>query len=253
MDNRANLDALFQSFERLSVHLEHRILEHRIENKDETQAAAELLLPEFARWGQLGDKFQLSTFEQLILLLGVALELEPNFRALCARAQGSELKPHVTLGLALAMLPGAHWSVLSPQCPLHYWNLMRTESHPRLTEAPLALDRRIFCYLLGQPALDEHLADRVVPIPAVADADLPPSHTAIAQQMVALWSNGLETTTPIALCGAGATIAQTICTQVCDRLGLQIMALSTTLLPTAPHELKPVSYTHLTLPTTSRV
>jgi len=235
MDDRVDLNALFQSFERLRAYLDAYV-----ENKGATATAA-ALLPDFAPLVQLEQRFQLSHFEQLLLWLGLALELEPNLQSLCARAQGSDSKPYATLGLALAMLPDAHWSVLSPQCPLHYWRLIQTERQVRLTDEPLSIDRRILCYLLGQPALDEYLADRVTPITPTAwisEASLPPSHGAIAQQMVALWSNELNAPMPIALCSSDAAMAQSICIQVCECLGLQLMALATTLLPTDPHELR---------------
>lgn len=232
MDDQANVNALFQSFERLRAYLENQV-------EGKTPAAtADELLPTAAIWEQLGQKLQLSAFEQVILLLVMALELEPNFQYLCAQVQGDDRQPYATLGLALSALPGAHWSVLSLQCPLHYWQLVQTGDAATLTAAPLRLDRRILCYLLHQPALDQYLADRVTPIVPAARTYLVPSQAAIADQMLALWSRAAVQSLPLlALCGEGA-MAQTIAAQVCDRLGWQLMRLPRAGLPTETHALK---------------
>lgn len=232
MDDQANVNALFQSFERLRAYLENQV-----EGKNPA-ATADELLPTAAIWGQLGQKFQLSAFEQVILLLALALELEPNFHHLCAQVQGDDRQPYATLGLVLSALPGAHWSVLSPQCPLHYWQLVHTGDAATLTAAPLRLDRRILCYLLHQPALDQYLADRVTPIAPAARTDLIPNHAAIADQMLALWkSEAVQPLPLLALCGEGA-MAQTIAVQVCERLGWQLMRLPRAGLPIETQALK---------------
>ena len=235
MDASSDVDtvnALFQSLERF-----RSALESRVANKA-AAISGRKLLPNADGWVQLAQKFQLSTFEQLVLLWAIALELEPNFRRLCAQAQGDDCKPYLTLGLALSMLPEAHWSVLSPQCPLHYWQLVYTGEAAQLTDAPLSLDRRLLCHVLEQPALDEYLSDRVAFISPIGEPELSPSYRVIAQQIVALWGMTAAQPRPlVALCGDGA-IAQTIGSVVCDHLGWQLMRLPTILLPTEPRELR---------------
>ncbi|NER78156.1 MAG: ATP-binding protein [Leptolyngbya sp. SIO1D8] len=230
----ADIAPLFQSFERLKL-----CLEAFIEGKSVTATATELL-PELTTLLQLGEQFQLSEFEQLIIVLGTALELEPNFRGLCEQAQGDRQKPYLTLGLVLAALPGAHWSVLSPQSPLHYWQLIRTDSQCSLTDSPIGLDPRILCYLLGQPALDTQLSDRMLPLAAAETDNLPSSYQQITQQLVDLWGNATAKG-PLPLVkvlGTDGNVNSEIVASVCEQLGLQLMALPVAALPTDINELK---------------
>ena len=189
----------------------------------------------------LGEKFQLSAFERAILLLCAGVELEPNLRPLCAKAQGNLSQNHATLGLALAAFPEADWSVLSPQSPLHHWHLIHTEPGHGLTQAPLQIDRRILCYLLDEPALSHQLADLVTPLAAADFATaLPTSYQAIAQRITTTWSTNLSNPpwVLIALTGADSTTQNQIAAIACDRLGFQLMALPAAVLPTHPPDLK---------------
>jgi len=68
--------------------------------------------------------FRLSRFECDVLLLCAGVELDGSFPALCAAAQGDPRRTAPTFGLALAVLPDAHWSALRPDGPLRYWRLV---------------------------------------------------------------------------------------------------------------------------------
>lgn len=187
---------------------------------------------------RLGDLFQLSLFERLILLLCVALELEPQVQNLCAQAHGNPSQAFATLGLALVVLPEPHLSVLSTRSPLQRWHLIQPESAVVMSQAALKIDRRILCFLLGEPEEDAVLAGLVKFLP-VSSTPLPPCHQAIADRLATTW-----TTTPadrplplIALTGNDPAIATEIARAACDRLGLQMAAVPATLLPTDPQEL----------------
>src|SRR3569623_2032293 len=89
----------------------------------------------------------------------------PTLNFLCTQFGLSEFERHVVLlcdypsfGLALAVLPGAHWSALSPQAPLRHWHLVDLGDTHHLTSARLMLDERILHFLLGVGALDTRLA-----------------------------------------------------------------------------------------------
>ena len=62
--------------------------------------------------------FRLSPFERDLLVLCAGVELDASFAALCAEAQGDPQRVLPTFSLALAALPGAHWSALTPDAPL---------------------------------------------------------------------------------------------------------------------------------------
>ncbi len=68
--------------------------------------------------------FGLSPFERAVLLACAGVELDSSFAALCATAQGDALRTYPTFSLALAALPGAHWTALTPAAPLRHWRLL---------------------------------------------------------------------------------------------------------------------------------
>ncbi|NEO87841.1 MAG: ATP-binding protein, partial [Spirulina sp. SIO3F2] len=174
------------------LNLALKVLRHTFEQTLAGQpppTLAELLANAPDSLHQLGQKFQLLPFEQGILLLCAALELEPNFQTLCAEVQGNPKATYATLSLALALFPEADWSVLSSQSPLHHWQLIHTEAGRWLAHAPLQLDRRILCYLLGTPDLAAPLVPWLTPLPRPSDTlPLSPTYQALSQQIVTLWS-----------------------------------------------------------------
>ncbi|HYA09266.1 MAG TPA: hypothetical protein VEG24_06720, partial [Gaiellaceae bacterium] len=64
----------------------------------------------------------LTPFERQVLLLAAAVELDGEIAELVAALQDGEPRP--TFGLALAVLPGAHWDALAPRSPLRRWRLL---------------------------------------------------------------------------------------------------------------------------------
>ena len=82
--------------------------------------------------------FGLSPFERNLLLLCAGIELDSTFAACCAAAQGDPRKLYPTFSLALAALPGAHWSALSPSSSLRRWRLIELTGNEGLVAAPLA-------------------------------------------------------------------------------------------------------------------
>src|SRR5262249_61081118 len=78
------------------------------------------------------------------------------FAAAVGAAQGRPDLHDPTFALALAALPGAHWSALAPGAPLRGWRLVELRG-AGLTSAPLRLDERILHFLTGINQLDERL------------------------------------------------------------------------------------------------
>src|SRR6266404_1855438 len=68
--------------------------------------------------------FRLSPFERDALLLCAGMELDSTFLAQCAAAQGDARRTYPTFSLALAALPEAHWTALSPSSSLRRWRLI---------------------------------------------------------------------------------------------------------------------------------
>src|ERR1700722_8826255 len=88
----------------------------------------------------LVNVFRLTPFERDVLVLCAGMEMDAGFAQLCAAAQHDANRAFPTFGLALAALPGAHWSAITPTAPLRYWRLIDVGVGSGLTGAQLRID-----------------------------------------------------------------------------------------------------------------
>jgi ATP-dependent 26S proteasome regulatory subunit len=167
--------------------------------------------------------FGLTPFERDTLLLCAAVELDPGF-------------PRPTFGLALAALPGAHWSALAPTAPLRRWRLVEVEPGEGLTGARLRIDERILHELVGAPHLDERLLGLVEPL--AAPDGLPATRQALVERLVELWARTEEAGTwpTVQLCGTDAVAARGLVAAVCALRGLAPFALRAADVPSSSSE-----------------
>jgi hypothetical protein len=181
--------------------------------------------------------FGLSSFERDVLVLCAGIELDASLAALCAEAQGDPARTAPTFGLALAALPEAHWSAITPQAALRYWRLVDVGSDHALMTSPLRIDERILHFLAGASQLDEHLRGFVYPLPGTA-LPLVPSHQALVAAIEAGWSQQHdEGMLPVVqLCGTEGTAMRALALQVCARLGLRLYRMPASVAPGGPHE-----------------
>jgi ATP-dependent 26S proteasome regulatory subunit len=110
------------------------------------------------------DIFGLSVFERNILVMCAAMELDSGFAEMIARIQGEQSLFQPSLGLALAALPGAHWSAVSPGGGLRYWRLLEVNKMQLVTKSPLKIDEHILHFIAGVPQLNEKLREVVEPV-----------------------------------------------------------------------------------------
>lgn len=186
------------------------------------------------------DLFDLSPFARALLALAAGIELDARFAPLCAQAQGDRERPYPTFGLALAALPGAAWAELSPEAPLRRWRLLEVQTgggNGGLAASRLSIDERILHFLAGVDHRDqrlEHLTDPVHP-----SGPLVPSHRLLAERIATIWSDAASrgTLPAIQLCGPDPASRRAVAAAVCDRLELELVAMSAETLPTAPREL----------------
>ena len=203
-----------------------RVQDKLIEEYDD-QAAAQALdeatraLPAPAALDSLCAAFFLSPFERDVLLLCAGMELDSALKLLCAEAQGNSSYPFPTFSLALAALPGAHWSAVTPAGPLRRWRLLEVGIGDTLTNSPLRIDERVLHYLAGMPCLEGRLQGFVESLPP--PDDLPQSQRRLAQWAADFWSRSKEASVwPIIhLCGDEDTGKRAIAAFVCAALGLQ--------------------------------
>jgi hypothetical protein len=189
----------------------------------------------------LRARFGLSSFERDVLLLCAGVELEASLASLLASAQGDAGRSYPTFSLALAALPGAHWSALSPQAPLRHWRLMEVvgAGSTPLTLCPLRIDERVLNYLVGVQHLDERLAGMVHFQPSASTAEeLPASHQRLCERMARLWSNAIAGDLPVVqLLGNDPSARRRVTAAAFARLDFSMAILPGLALPVEAREL----------------
>ncbi|MBN3924857.1 MAG: ATP-binding protein [Nostoc sp. NMS4] len=176
---------------------------------------------------QLTNIFDLSPFEQDILLLCAGAELDRNWSLLFAKFQGNPQQNHPTFSLALEVLPESHWSALMPNASLRRWRLIEVGAGNTLTTSPLRIDERILHHLMGVQHLDERLAEIELPMPEANYLGL--SHQEIAKQLADIWlqaSDETEMLPVLQLCGTEMASKSAIAFTACTSLGLNLYAIS---------------------------
>ena len=143
---------------------------------------------------------RLSPFERDVLVLAAGCELDARIPALCAAAQPDPARAYATFGLALAALPGAHWSALTPQAPLRGFALVDVDPRGGLTAARLRVEERVLHLLVGLDGADERLATVADPVDA-ADVPLAPGHAAVLSAALGVWQRSAGRA-PVVLRGA---------------------------------------------------
>jgi len=169
--------------------------------------------------------FGLTAFERDVLLLCAAMELDGSFAAACGGG-------HPTFGLALAALPGAHWSALAPGAPLRRWHLVEPAAGELLTSAPLRIDEAVLHFVAGVSCLDarlDGLVDRIEP-----PAGLPPSQRAVAERLAEVW--GREPGPVMHLGGRDAAGRRAVAATAAAASGLSLYAIRAADIPAAPRE-----------------
>ena len=182
--------------------------------------------------------FGLSPFERDILLLCAGMELDSKFPSLCAAASGDPKRPYPTFGLALCILPGAHWSALSPGSPLRQWRLIEIGTGDSLTYSPLHIDERVLHYLVGVLVLDERLSG-ILDVVFCNNDGIEPSHNEIAGYIAGTWSviRHAGALPVVQLCGDDVEIKRSIAQSACRSLGYSLCLIHTHSLPQTTGEI----------------
>lgn len=191
----------------------------------------------------LSQRLGLSRFEQDLLLLCAAMELDTRTEVLCSRAQGNAARPYPTFALGLALFDNPAWDALSPHRPLRYWQLLEINqaSAQPLTSSPLRADERIVSFVKGLNYMDDRLNGILVPMRLPSErSDLPPSQSAAVEEAVHLLGRGADRGRfpVIQLLGSDGQSKQLVAGRTADKLGLHLYRLTAELLPSEVPELE---------------
>jgi hypothetical protein len=185
----------------------------------------------------LCENFGLSAFERDTLLLAVGIELDESFAPLCAAAGGEVRRPFPTFGLALAVLPDAHWCAFTPSAALRHWRLIEILSGDTLMTNRFRIDERLLHHLLGASELDERLQSLVEPVGALRT--LPFSYRVHGERVIKqLQADQADSGqwTVVQLCGEASKGKRALAAAVCGELGLRLHALNASDIPAASAE-----------------
>jgi hypothetical protein len=196
-------------------------------------------LPAPAALDSLCAAFGLSHFERHLLLLCAGVELDSSFPADCAAAQGDRRRTYPTFSLALATLPEAHWSAITPVAPLRRWRLIEVGPGGSVTTCPLRIDEHILHYLTGVRYVDERIQGLLEPFSV--PADLLPSQEKLAHWVQRVWSRDAGTRfgacrPVIQLCGPGHSEKRAVAAAACLRLGLELEVMRASYIPVTVSE-----------------
>ena len=186
--------------------------------------------PDESALDAMAAAFGLSPFERLVVVLAAGPELDGTFSALCGRANGDSSRSFPTFGLALAALPGAHWSALSPDGPLRRWRLVVVEPGNPLAGAPLRLDERVLHHLTGigggEPELRGVLSTLSVTI------ELQPSQADTAARVAEVWrTNPSAPEIVVQLLGSSRAAKRAVAAAASSSLGLHLAVVDARALP----------------------
>ncbi|MEJ2404030.1 MAG: ATP-binding protein, partial [Candidatus Thiodiazotropha sp.] len=159
------------------------------------------------------------------------LEMDSALAALCQSNTGHS---HATFGLAMAVLPNAHWSAIAPLDPLRRWRLIEVDETTGLTSGRLRLEERVLHYLAGLNYLDHRLQAMLTPVPAtqLMAGEHIERATLLRQQLQT--NNGQIPV--VQLTGDDRHAQQDVARTISDALNVRLFSLPAESIPTGVHE-----------------
>ena len=124
---------------------------------------AEASMPLPSSLNELVSRFGLTSFERDLILLCAGMELDPAVTAAWQQATGIPGAVLPTFGVALEVLPSAHWSAMTPGSVLRRARLLALGQGPTLGTRPLRIEEPVLHFLNGLPELDARLDGVVTP------------------------------------------------------------------------------------------
>jgi SpoVK/Ycf46/Vps4 family AAA+-type ATPase len=179
---------------------------------------------------RLAHILELSSFEQDVILLALAPEIDARFAQVFTVLHDDARRDVATLHLALELFVDATAQrllvrdVLMPSRPLRRLRIVRCDepaAEPLLTR-PLRLDERVVDYLRGVDRLDARLDGVLRPVTAGL---LTPAHSAIAEKLASTLRRADEGWPVVNLVGAYALGARDVAADACARAETYAMTI----------------------------
>jgi hypothetical protein len=207
-----------------------------------SQAASEVS-EEVPALSALSRGFGLSAFEEDVLVLCVATELDTGMGALFARAMDDPARPYPTFALAFSLFDHGSWEAVSPMRPLRRHRLIEIASAggQPLTASALRIDERILNYVKGLNHLDERLEPIVTPFDPLDDAStVPLSQRVLVDRILARLRQTASQpgARVVQLLGRDPFSKRLVAQIAAAASGLNLLRLPVDLLPTSPGELE---------------
>ena len=245
--NTAQLVAALTELRRRLEHFSKKsVLENGTNPKDLSTAPLQETKPDTktpAAIELLGERLGLSVFEQNVLLLCAAMELDTRIAVLCAESQGDQLKAYPTFALALALFDEASWDVLSPERSLRYWRLVEINqsSAVPLTASALRADERIVNYIKGLNHVDDRVSSFLAPLESDAAAgELAASQAEVVEQLLVHWQQLAQNdfAPAVQLMGPDPVSKQLVALHAAAKLGCRLCRMPIDFLPAQPADLE---------------
>ena len=193
---------------------------------------------------QLVHRFGLSAFEQDILLLCLAFELESQVGWTCGLIQDTPHRPFPTFGLAMSLFPDCEWIALPPDRPLRKFRLVEFR-HPAGTPlfgAELRLEETVLHYLRGIASVDSRLASFATPVKP-RGGGLSQSQQAVLDRVCRTLSEADDVPAVMQLLGPDSTESLRFARGIADALRCKLFGMPLECLPTSTIDLE--DFAHL--------
>jgi hypothetical protein len=173
-------------------------------------------------------QFGLTSFERDVLLLCTGVELQTEIANACAAAHGDPRARWATFGLALATLPEAHWSAVSPDRPLRAWRMLELSSCDTVLSIPIRIDEMILHFIAGVACHDARLTTVARNVSAATETLSAPQAgcAAAVAQYWAQATNGTAALKPVLLVGRSSFDQTEIAHHACRTLGWHLASVS---------------------------
>lgn len=201
------------------------------------RARADALVADSA-FAAVASAFGLTGFEQSILLLCVAFELDTQLGRLCAQAAGDGTKPYPTYALAMSVFPDAHWDAQSAERPLRTWHLVEHQpvANQPMLSWPLRADPRILNAAKGLTDIDDRFAGIADEI-AFGDEPLAAAHADVLDHAARAIARAKGRVPVIQFAGADSDGKRAMASHLARALGASLHTLPAAALPTQPSDI----------------